>query len=456
MKLAFIHQPIGDAIDPGRHSGSLTIFLYEIARRLAASCEVIIYTRRLPSQLEIEQVDGIQYRRLVPFYDDRLLRRVNWFADFRSRNRPMFASHWFHHGYIRRIAKDLPGQHCDFAFVQTLPQYPAVIRNFNPELRIALNMQSEWLNQLDRSMISRHLQAVDLVLGCSKYITEKVQAAFPEYSGRCRTLLNGCDIDRFSGRSGNEFGARRLLFVARVSPEKGVHVLLNAFCRLAEHYPELQLDIVGPVAVPDRTFVLDVSDDPKVRALSRYYSTDYLAALKGALPANLAERVNFRGAISHQQLASCYAGAYAFVFPAVWDEPFGLPVIEAMASGLPVIASGTGGIPELVVHGKTGFLCPPNDAPALASAIGHLLDNPDIRQRMSESSRQRAMSLFSWERVVDDLLGYLHEFAPHATHVSAPVCGPSRCNRFVAHSIGFQTRLHGLSFRRPRRRHASA
>ena len=121
MKVAFIHQPIGDAIDPERHSGSLTIFLYEIARRLAASCEVIIYTRRLPSQPEIEHVDGIQYRRLVPFYDDRLLRRVNWFAGFRSCTKPMFASTWFHREYIRCIAKDLRGQHCDFAFVQTLP-----------------------------------------------------------------------------------------------------------------------------------------------------------------------------------------------------------------------------------------------------------------------------------------------------------------------------------------------
>ena len=421
MKLAFIHQPIGDAINPERHSGSLTIFLYEIARRLAASCEVIIYTRRLPSQPEIEHVDGIQYRRLVPFDDDRLLRRFNWFAGFRSCTKPMFASNWFHREYIRRIAKDLRGQHCDFAVVQTLPQYPAVIRKFNPELRIALNMQCEWLNQLDRGMVSRDLQAVDLVLGCSKYITEKVQAAFPEHAGRCRTLLNGCDVARFSAPRLNEAHARRLLFVARVSPEKGVHVLLDAFCRLAEHYPDLQLDIVGPVAVPDRTFVLDVSDDPNVRALSRYYSTNYLAALKAALPPNLAGRVNFPGAISHQQLAVYYAGAYAFVFPAVWDEPFGLPVIEAMASGLPVVASGTGGIPEQVVHGKTGFLCAPNDAQALASAISLLLDDPDLRRGMSESGRQRALSLFSWERVADDLSRYLHEFTSQSAHVGTPV-----------------------------------
>ena len=418
MKVAFIHQPIGDAIDPERHSGSLTIFLYEIARRLAASCEVIIYTRRLPSQPEIERVDGIEYRRLVPFYDDRLLRRVNWFAGFRSSTKPMFASNWFHREYIRSIATDLRGQHCDFAFVQTLPQYPAVIRKFNPELPIALNMQCEWLNQLDRSMISRDLQAVDLVLGCSKYITGKVQAAFPEYAERCRTLLNGCDVERFSAPSRNEAHARRLLFVARVSPEKGVHVLLDAFCRLAEHYPDLQLDIVGPVAVPDRTFVLDVSDDPNVRALSQYYSTNYLAALKAALPPNLAGRVRFPGAISHQQLATYYAGAYAFVFPAVWDEPFGLPVIEAMAAGLPVVASGTGGIPELVVHGKTGLLCPPNDAQALAGAIGLLLDDRDLGRRMSESGRQRAVSLFSWERVANDLSRYLHEFTSQAAHVS--------------------------------------
>lgn len=412
MKIAFVHQPIGGAIEPGRHDDSLSIFVYEVARRLAASSEVIVYSRRGPGQPELETREGVQYRRLSPmFNDDPLLPYLTRLSRFRDPRRPLFASNWYHRSYINRITRDLRQQRCDFVFVQTLPQYPSIIRKLNPTTRIVLNMQCEWLNQLDPRMVSRHLRAVDLVLGCSDYITRRVRTALPEHAARCQTLLNGCDVSRFQPMRASDSGPTRLLFLARVSPEKGVHVLIEAFCQLAERYPEAELDIVGPESVLPPSFNVDISDDRRVRGLSRYNGRSYLAALKEAVPPALAGRVRFPGVVPHEQTAKVYADAYALVFPAVWDEPFGLPIIEAMASGLPVIASDTGGIPELVVHGKTGLLVPPDDPQALARAIGLLLDNPDLRQRLAQASHERAVSKFSWERVADDLSGYLHEFA---------------------------------------------
>ena len=73
MKIAFVHQPIGGPIEPGKHADSLTIFVYELARRLAASCEVVVYSRRAAHQPEIETSEGVQYRRLSPVNDDPLL-----------------------------------------------------------------------------------------------------------------------------------------------------------------------------------------------------------------------------------------------------------------------------------------------------------------------------------------------------------------------------------------------
>ncbi len=410
MKIAFVHQPIGGVIEPGRHADSLTILVYEIARRLAASCEVIVYDRRGPGQTEVEMREGIQYRRLSPlFNDDRLLPYLTRLSRFRNPRRPLFASNWYHRSYINRIARDLRQQRCDFVFEQTMPQYPSMIRKQNPTARIALNMQCEWLNQLDRRMISRQLEAVDLVLGCSDYITQQVRAALPEHAGRCRTLLNGCDVNRFQSMRASDSGPKRLLFMGRVSPEKGVHVLIEAFRQVAERYPEAELDVVGPEGVADRSFIVDISNDHRVRELSRYYGSSYLAALKKAVPPTLVGRVRFSGVVPHEQTPKYYAEASAFVCPSVC-EAFGLPVIEAMASGLPVIASSTGGIPELVTHGKTGLLVPPNDPQALASAISRLLDDPDLCRRMAQAGRERVVSKFSWERVVDDLSGYLREF----------------------------------------------
>lgn len=412
MKVALVHQPIGGVIQPGKHADSLTILVYEIARRLAASCEVIVYDRRSPGQPEVEVREGIQYRRLSPqFNDDPLLPYLQRLSRFRNPRRPLFTSNWFHRSYIDRIARDLRQQHCDFVVVETLLQYASKIRELNPTTRIALHMHCEWLNQLDRRMVSRHLEAVDLVLGVSDYITNRARTALPEHAARCRTLLNGCDVHRFQSATMSNSGRKRLLFMARVSPEKGVHVLIEAFRQIAERHPEAELDIVGPEWVQDRSFFVDITDDQKVRELSRYFGRSYLAALKEAVPPSLAGRVRFPGVVPHEQTAKYYADAYALVCPSVWDEPCPLPAIEALASGLPVIASSTGGLPELVEHGKTGLLVPPDDPQALATAISRLLDDPDLRQRMAQASRERAVAKFSWERVADDLLGYMHEFA---------------------------------------------
>jgi glycosyltransferase involved in cell wall biosynthesis len=412
MKIAFVHQPLGGTIQPGRHADSLTILVYELATRLAQSCDVVVYSPRGPDQPEVETFQGVEYRRLSPAYDsDFMLRCLKRLSRFRNRRRPLVTSNFFHRRYINRVAHDLREQNCDFVFVQTLPQYPGIIRKLNPSTPIALNMQCEWLNQFDRGMISRQLEAVDLVLGCSEYITEQARLALPEHAAKCRTLLNGCDLTRFqSARREGPDAPKRLLFVNRVSPEKGAHVLMDAFLQIARTHPEAELDIVGPEWIQDRSFFVHVSEDVRVKRLSRYYDRSYLAALKEKVPPQLAGKIRFSGVVPHEELVDYYAKAYALIYPSVWDEPFGLPIIEGMAAGLPVIASSTGGIPELVEYGKAGLLVPPGDTSALASAVRLLLDDANLWHALSRAGHKRAVSKFSWERMAGDLLTYMRSF----------------------------------------------
>jgi glycosyltransferase involved in cell wall biosynthesis len=94
-----------------------------------------------------------------------------------------------------------------------------------------------------------------------------------------------------------------------------------------------------------------------------------------------------------QLLAACDV----VVFPAVVPH-FARPLIEAAAMAKPVVASDLGGPRELVVHGSTGLLVPPNDPEALASAIAAVLEDPQAAMRMGAAAFERAQQLFDAQK----------------------------------------------------------
>ena len=81
-----------------------------------------------------------------------------------------------------------------------------------------------------------------------------------------------------------------------------------------------------------------------------------------------------------------------------------MPLVETMASATPVVATRGGAIPEIVEDGRSGLLVERSDAQALADAILQLLSNPDQRDTMAQAAFERASTLFSWDRIAEDLL----------------------------------------------------
>jgi glycosyltransferase involved in cell wall biosynthesis len=84
-----------------------------------------------------------------------------------------------------------------------------------------------------------------------------------------------------------------------------------------------------------------------------------------------------------------YAQADLVIFPSVWDEPFGLVGIEAMAHGVPVVAFDVGGVREWLTEGVGGWCVPRKDVDAMALAIDTALSDPDLRREVGEAGRQR-------------------------------------------------------------------
>src|SRR6185437_16440543 len=142
---------------------------------------------------------------------------------------------------------DIRRHGADIAVIANFVQFAPVIRLLNPRTAIVVHMECEWLTQLGETRIARALRAVDLVIGCTDYVTEKVRASYPVLSERCRTVYNGVDTALFTPAPQRSAPApqRRLLLVARMSPEKGVHTLLEAFANLVAEGHDLRLDLVG-------------------------------------------------------------------------------------------------------------------------------------------------------------------------------------------------------------------
>lgn len=404
MRIAFISQPWNKA-DPPVESGSVAIWIYQVTRRLSQSCHVTVYARQSTAQKRVEHREGVCYRYISTVFDRRVLRVLYLLSRLFRRRRPYFASWLYYFEYIVRVSLDLRRAGCDIVHVQNLSQFVSVIRALNPTVRVVLHMHCEWLTQLDPNLIVRRLEKVDSVVGCSEYITERVRRRFPQFADRCRTIHNGVDVNRYSTKDHEkDKTVKRILFVGRISPDKGLHVLLDAFEKVAREYPLAHLDIIGPQAAPPVAYIFKLSDEPKVSGLISLCHGDYMTQLRDQLPPLLMGRVSFWEAVPHGALPERYAAADVYVQPS-FTEAFGMPVAEAMAAGVPVVGTRIGGIPEIVQDGTTGRLVESGDAEGLAEAILGLLTDENLRRSMGASARTRAAELFSWEHITRNLLG---------------------------------------------------
>jgi hypothetical protein len=119
--------------------------------------------------------------------------------------------------------------------------------------------------------------------------------------------------------------------------------------------------------------------------------------------------VELLGRLSDHDKARSFATADIYVSPATGQESFGIVLLEAMAAGVPIVCSDIHGYKGVVRRGEQALLVPPRDVDGLAAALGTLLRDPLLRERMGESGRRRAEQ-FSWEAVtarVEDYYGFV-------------------------------------------------
>ena len=185
------------------------------------------------------------------------------------------------------------------------------------------------------------------------------------------------------------------LYVGRLSPEKGLDVLLD-----------------GLRAAGDPPFKV-VGGGPLLEALRARAEGLRLAA------------VEFTGHVPSEEVAGLLAGARFVVVPSVWEEVAGLAAIEAMAAGRPLLVADSGGLPELVRAGE-GLSFPPGDAQALADGIVKLVGDSELCAAAGERGLDRARAEFSPERHLEGLEAAYHKVLDRASQRSVLEAGKSR------------------------------
>jgi predicted O-linked N-acetylglucosamine transferase (SPINDLY family)/glycosyltransferase involved in cell wall biosynthesis len=205
---------------------------------------------------------------------------------------------------------------------------------------------------------------------------------------RLETVYPGARIDRFYRHFLPDARRLRIAFAGLVMHYKGPHILLDALIRLHQAGIDFEAEFAGDSITPD--FV------EKLRAA---------AAVHG-----IGDKVTFSGFLSRKELSALFARSNVLVFPTLVPEAFGISQVEAMAGGLIVLTSGTGGTTEIVRHLEDGIVFDPNDPGSLASWLGRLATDPNIRTRLQANARTRALkfsvtaSVVVIERIAESLL----------------------------------------------------
>ncbi|HXZ65755.1 MAG TPA: glycogen synthase [Streptosporangiaceae bacterium] len=227
--------------------------------------------------------------------------------------------------------------------------------------------------------------AASAIIAVSNGMKTDILACYPEvHPDRVHVIYNGIDAAVYHpdpatdvlDRHGIDPGAPSVVFVGRVTRQKGLSVLLRAAARLD---PGAQLVLCA--GQPD-TAELQAEVTELVDGLRS--SRSGVIWIPGMLPKSDVVQI-----LSH---------ATAFVCPSLY-EPLGIVNLEAMACGCAVVASAVGGIPEVVADGVTGLLVPPGDEALLAMAINGLIRDPSRAARLGARGRERAMAEFSWANI---------------------------------------------------------
>lgn len=294
--------------------------------------------------------------------------------------------------YLNETLRLLRKESYDAIIIENRPGFALRLKPYAGKARLVYHLHNDNLNSTTK--ISKKIyEHADIIITVSDFIKHRVMS-INDADKKCITVHNGIDTEAFAphgkavsrrehlGFAANDF---IIIFTGRIIPEKGIAELIEAVCNLLScNNTSIKLLIVGSPFYGNNN-----TDDPFVTSLKE----------KASL---LKDNIIFTGYIPYSHLNEYLHIADAAIIPSVWNEPFGLTCIEALAAGLPVITTLRGGLPEVVNTDCAIMIETGKDLPKkLADAILYLYKNPKIKENMRVNAMKQARN-FTKEKYAEN------------------------------------------------------
>lgn len=195
--------------------------------------------------------------------------------------------------------------------------------------------------EIQKMIMKAAIRRSDFVVAVSEFVKKRNKEVLGISDDKIYVVYNGIRPENFWRQKISAHDTFRIVYVGRVFKKKGIHLLIEAIAKLPD-YMKYQVDIIG--------------EGPEIPTLSEKVKQ-----------LGLQTHIFFRG--PQTDVASWVKQMDLFVHPAIWEEGFGITLIEAMAASVPCIAFRKGAMPELIQNGKNGFLIEDVSADALAKQI---------------------------------------------------------------------------------------
>ena len=251
---------------------------------------------------------------------------------------------------------------------------------FYPKAKRILTLQS---GDLDDSKKQRKIQikffwkkihsVPDKIIAISSFLSLRAEKLGVSKS-KIRIIPNG--VDFFKIPESIEKKQNRVICVARLSWEKGINYLIKAWPRVIKEIPFAKLAIVG--------------EGDKRKEIEKIIK-DF----------NLGNSVELKGNLSHNETLAEIKKSEVFICPSL-AEGLGIVFIEAQACGVPVIGTKVGGIPDVIQNNENGILIEPKNSEEISKSIIALLQNRDLRDRLSKKALE-TVKKYDWKKIVEKI-----------------------------------------------------